>query len=36
MPEVRIDCSDFNYWDWKENFYGYAPSNAKELIGIVK
>ncbi len=21
MPEIRIGCSGFNYWDWKENFY---------------
>jgi uncharacterized protein YecE (DUF72 family) len=51
MPELRIGCSGFNYWDWKGNFYppdlpqrkwfeyyyyGYAPRNAKELIGMVK
>ncbi len=21
MPELRIGCSGFNYWGWKENFY---------------
>lgn len=21
MPEIRIGCSGFNYWDWRENFY---------------
>ncbi|MDI6801196.1 MAG: DUF72 domain-containing protein [Thermodesulfovibrionales bacterium] len=21
MPELRIGCSGFNYWDWKDNFY---------------
>lgn len=21
MPELRVGCSGFNYWDWKENFY---------------